>query len=83
MTKTMSIADTTLELVERGHGRPLLFLHPGEGLAAERPWLAGEAEIARTENPVQVSRWERNTGGVSSNDTPAYKNVPGFEPEGI
>jgi pimeloyl-ACP methyl ester carboxylesterase len=39
MTKTMSIAGTTLELVECGHGRPLLFLHPGEGLAPERPWL--------------------------------------------
>jgi hypothetical protein len=39
MTKTMSIARTTLELVERGDGRPLLFLHAGEGLAAERPWL--------------------------------------------
>jgi pimeloyl-ACP methyl ester carboxylesterase len=39
MTKTMSIAGATLELVERGHGRPLLFLHPGEGLAPERPWL--------------------------------------------
>src|SRR5271167_2369057 len=39
MTRTMSLAGTTLELVERGHGRPLLFLHPGEGLAPERPWL--------------------------------------------
>jgi pimeloyl-ACP methyl ester carboxylesterase len=35
----MSLAGTTLELVERGHGRPLLFLHPGEGLAPERMWL--------------------------------------------
>ena len=25
MTRTMSLAGTTLELVERGHGRPLLF----------------------------------------------------------
>ena len=43
MTKTMSVAGITLELVERGQGRPLLFLHPGEGLAPERPgsncWL--------------------------------------------
>ena len=39
MTKTMSIAGTTLALVERGHGRALLFLHAGEGLAPERPWL--------------------------------------------
>jgi pimeloyl-ACP methyl ester carboxylesterase len=39
MTKTISVAGTTLELVERGHGRPLLFLHAGEGLAPERSWL--------------------------------------------
>lgn len=39
MTKMMSLAGTTLELVERGNGRPLLFLHAGEGLAPERPWL--------------------------------------------
>jgi pimeloyl-ACP methyl ester carboxylesterase len=39
MTKTISIAGTTLELAEHGHGRPLLFLHAGEGLAPERPWL--------------------------------------------
>ena len=39
MTRTMSLDGTTLELVERGHGRPLLFLHPGEGLAPEKPWL--------------------------------------------
>jgi len=39
MTKTISLAGTTLELVERGRGRPLLFLHPGEGLAPERSWL--------------------------------------------
>src|SRR5437879_3205640 len=39
MTRTMSLAGTTLELAERGHGRPLLFLHPGEGLVPEKPWL--------------------------------------------
>jgi pimeloyl-ACP methyl ester carboxylesterase len=35
----IAIAGTSLELVERGAGRPLLFLHAGEGLAPERPWL--------------------------------------------
>jgi len=39
MTETMSLAGTRLEVVERGQGRPLLFLHAGEGLAPERPWL--------------------------------------------
>src|ERR1700739_2573105 len=39
MTKTMSVAGVNLELVERGRRRPLLFLHAGEGLAPERPWL--------------------------------------------
>lgn len=39
MTRTVSVAGTTLELVQRGRGRPLLFLHAGEGLMPERPWL--------------------------------------------
>jgi pimeloyl-ACP methyl ester carboxylesterase len=39
MVKSISIAGTSLELVERGQGRPLLFLHAGEGLAPELPWL--------------------------------------------
>jgi pimeloyl-ACP methyl ester carboxylesterase len=38
-TRTIAIAGTSLELVERGAGRPLLFLHAGEGLTPERPWL--------------------------------------------
>jgi pimeloyl-ACP methyl ester carboxylesterase len=39
MIKTLSVAGTALELIARGNGRPLLFLHAGEGLAPERPWL--------------------------------------------
>jgi pimeloyl-ACP methyl ester carboxylesterase len=36
---TLSVAGVTLDIVERGSGRPLLFLHAGDGLAPERPWL--------------------------------------------
>ena len=39
MIRTVRLAGISLELVERGQGRPLLFLHAGEGLAPERPWL--------------------------------------------
>ena len=39
MIRTISLAGTQLELVERGEGRPLLFLHAGEGLMPELPWL--------------------------------------------
>ena len=39
MIRTLSVTGTSLEVVERGQGRPLLFLHAGEGLAPERPWL--------------------------------------------
>lgn len=39
MPRTIAIAGTSLELEERRAGRPLLFLHAGEGLAPERPWL--------------------------------------------
>jgi pimeloyl-ACP methyl ester carboxylesterase len=37
--RMIRIAGSDLEVVERGAGRPLLFLHAGEGLAPERPWL--------------------------------------------
>ena len=39
VTRTIHLAGTSLELVERGQGRSLLFLHAGEGLAPEQPWL--------------------------------------------
>jgi pimeloyl-ACP methyl ester carboxylesterase len=39
MTRTVSLAGTSLELIERGRGQDLLFLHAGEGLMPERPWL--------------------------------------------
>jgi pimeloyl-ACP methyl ester carboxylesterase len=39
MSTTVSVAGVTLEIEERGSGQPLLFLHAGEGLAPERPWL--------------------------------------------
>lgn len=35
----MVVNDVALDIVERGAGRPLLFLHGGEGLRPELPWL--------------------------------------------
>ena len=39
MSRTIALAGVLLELEERGEGRPLLFLHPGEGLEPCREWL--------------------------------------------
>jgi pimeloyl-ACP methyl ester carboxylesterase len=39
MARSVSINGVSLELEERGSGRPLLFLHPGEGLQPQREWL--------------------------------------------
>ena len=39
MSQRMLVAGVDLELVERGQGRPLVFLHAGEGLWPDRPWL--------------------------------------------
>lgn len=39
MRRTVTIAGVSLELEEKGEGRPLLFLHPGEGPQFNRPWL--------------------------------------------
>ncbi len=55
---TISIAGTTIELVERGQGRPLLFLHAGEGLAPERPWLDLLARQYRVIAPWHPGLWQ-------------------------
>jgi pimeloyl-ACP methyl ester carboxylesterase len=39
MNRAITVAGVSLELEERGGGRPLLFLHPGEGLEPRREWL--------------------------------------------
>ena len=39
MSHTLTVAGVGLEIEDRGEGRPLVFLHAGEGLAPERPWL--------------------------------------------
>jgi pimeloyl-ACP methyl ester carboxylesterase len=39
MSRHITVAGVNLELEERGSGRPLLFLHPGEGLRPNDPWL--------------------------------------------
>src|SRR5262249_44598866 len=37
---SIAVNGTTIELVDRGHGRPILFLHPGIGIDPDAPVLA-------------------------------------------
>ena len=39
MIRTRTVAGVELAIAERGEGPALLFLHPGEGLEPDRPWL--------------------------------------------
>jgi len=39
VARQVTVSGVGLEIEERGSGRPLLFLHAGEGLGADRPWL--------------------------------------------
>ena len=39
MNRHITVSGVNLEIVEKGQGRPLLFLHPGEGLRPGDPWL--------------------------------------------
>lgn len=39
MSRIMNVSGVDLEIEERGSGQPLLFLHAGEGLELQRPWL--------------------------------------------
>ena len=51
MSKKLSIAGVDLELHEKGQGRPLLFLHSGEGLHPERAWFDALAKNFRVIAP--------------------------------
>ena len=39
MARQVTVAGVSLEIEERGNGRPLLFLHPGDGPGTDRPWI--------------------------------------------
>ncbi len=52
MSRTITVAGVSLELEERGEGRPLLFLHPGEGLEPRRDCLALLAQRYRVIAPL-------------------------------
>ena len=47
----MTVSGVDLEIEERGTGRPLLFLHAGEGLGTDRPWLDRLAQHFRVIAP--------------------------------
>ena len=47
----MTVGDVRLEVVERGHGRPILWLHGEEGLDPEAPVLQALAAHARVVAP--------------------------------
>jgi pimeloyl-ACP methyl ester carboxylesterase len=51
MSRHLTVSGVTLELEERGVGRPLLFLHPGEGLQPNRSWLSALARSFRVIAP--------------------------------
>ncbi len=60
MTRSIGVAGVTLELEERGDGRPLLFLHAGEGLDPQRPWLDLLAARCRVIAPLHPG-WGNST----------------------
>jgi len=39
MRGSVTVRGIGLDIVEKGQGRPVLFLHPGEGLQPDHPWL--------------------------------------------
>ena len=51
----LSVHGIKIELIERGAGRPLLFLHPGIGIEADAPVLDRLAAHARVLAPTLPS----------------------------
>jgi pimeloyl-ACP methyl ester carboxylesterase len=48
---SIAVNGVTVEMIERGHGRPILFLHPGIGIEPEAPVLAALAKGGRLMAP--------------------------------
>ena len=63
MSRKLTVAGVDLEIVEQGAGRPLLFLHAGEGLQPEHPWLDALAKSFRV-----IAPWHPGWGGSSLPD---------------
>ncbi len=64
MTNNVQVSGINLNIVERGSGRALLFLHGGDGLGPNRPWLEALARQFRVSAPYhpgwggsQLPRW--------------------------
>jgi pimeloyl-ACP methyl ester carboxylesterase len=54
MGRQVTVSGVSLEIEEKGQGRPILFLHPGEGLQARRPWfdaLAADHRVIAPHHP--------------------------------
>jgi pimeloyl-ACP methyl ester carboxylesterase len=51
MSRHVTVSGVSLEIEEKGQGRPILFLHPGEGLQANRTWLDALAQNHRVIAP--------------------------------
>ncbi|MBX9842895.1 MAG: alpha/beta hydrolase [Xanthobacteraceae bacterium] len=70
---SIAVNGTNIELVERGHGRPVLFLHPGIGIDANAPVLEALARGGRV-----IAPWHPGFGasqlpkGMNTVDDIAY-----------
>jgi pimeloyl-ACP methyl ester carboxylesterase len=51
MSRSLTVSGVTLDIQDRGTGRPLLFLHAGEGLRPDLPWIDKLAQTHRVIAP--------------------------------
>jgi pimeloyl-ACP methyl ester carboxylesterase len=73
MTSTISVNGARIELIDRGHGRPILFLHPHIGLDAAAPVLAMLAEGRRLIAPSHPGfGHSERPAGITTVDDLAY-----------
>jgi pimeloyl-ACP methyl ester carboxylesterase len=72
-TSTIIINGARIELIDRGHGRPILFLHPHIGLDPSAPVLAMLAEGGRLIAPSHPGfGHSERPGGITTVDDLAY-----------
>ena len=67
----ISIAGIELELIERGQGSPVLYLHGGSGLAMDAPFVP----FGQPEPPLQVQVVPGHVAGVAADKQPRREAV--------
>ncbi len=64
MSQNVTVSGVNLKVEEKGQGRPVLFLHPGEGLQADRSWFDAAGAGSSGHRAASSRVWRVGAAGL-------------------